>query len=216
MNAVRAAVRELLQRSPAFAQLPADRRRELAHDVVHVASRLADPARLIAAEFRTPLLSVAEAGRGGIASFDSLVAAADFPEFVRRLIQGVFGAIVNMSIKQMEAYAQLLKRVSDSVDQFMRDNLDEDAARDWLAESFPDLFCVEATTLTVKADAMAMAWSRLNKTLRLRQRATAADLKRIVQAARRRLARARQQQLATMLMMGINRIVVTDGRSRVP
>ena len=64
----------------------------------------------------------------------------------------------------------------------------------------------------MKADAKAADWSRLNKALGLRQRATPADLKRVVQGARRRLARGRQQQLATVLMMGINRIVVSDGK----
>ena len=212
MNAVRPAVRELLQRSPAFAQLAPDQRGELARNMVHVASRLVDPGRLIAAEFRAPLLTAVRAGRGGIESFDSMVAAVDFPDFVRGLIQGVFGAIVNASIEQMKAYTELVKQASDSVEQFMQDNLDNGAAREWLGESFPELFCVGATGLTVKPDAKARDWPRLNRALGLRQRATAADLKRIVQAARRRLARARQQQLATMLMMGINRIVVTNGK----
>ena len=34
----------------------------------------------------------------------------------------------------------------------------------------------------------------------------------MVAATRRRLARNRQQTLATIVLMGINRIVVTDGR----
>jgi hypothetical protein len=143
-----------------------------------------------------------------------MVAAVDFPAFVRGLIEGVFGAIVNASIEQMKAYAELVKQVSESVDEFVGDHLDEGAARDWLGASFPDLFCIEAARLTVKPDAKSADWSRLNKSLGLRQRATAADLKLVVQAARRRLARSRQQQLATMLMMGINRIVVTDGKIR--
>ena len=120
MSTVRPAVRALLQRSPAFAQLPADQRRELADDMIHVASRLADPARLIAAEFRAPLLARVRAERSGLASFDSMVVAVDFPDFVRGLVEGVFGAIVNASIEQMRAYAELVKQASDSVDQFVR------------------------------------------------------------------------------------------------
>ena len=38
---------------------------------------------------------------------------------------------------------------------------------------------------------------------------------RLVQAARKRMVIERQQQLATMVLMGINRIVVTDGKISV-
>ena len=47
---------------------------------------------------------------------DHLVADVDLPEFVARLIEGVFGAIVNASIQQMKAYAKLLEDVVKSVD----------------------------------------------------------------------------------------------------
>ena len=39
-----------------------------------------------------------------------------------------------------------------------------------------------------------------------------ADTRDLVGAARRRLAIDRQQMLATLVMMGINRVVVTDGK----
>jgi isochorismate hydrolase len=39
-----------------------------------------------------------------------------------------------------------------------------------------------------------------------------ADTRDLVVAARRRMAIDRQQLLATMVMMGINRVVVTDGK----
>ena len=107
MSTVRVAVRALLQRSPAFAQLPADQRRELARDMIHVASRLSDPARLVAAQFRAPLLAGVRAERSGLAS-----------------------------IEQMRAFAELLRQASDFVDHFVKDRLDDRAARDWLAESF--------------------------------------------------------------------------------
>src|SRR5689334_1426813 len=41
--------------------------------------------------------------------------AIDFPGFVASLIQGTFQAIVDASIQQMEAYAELLKNVASSV-----------------------------------------------------------------------------------------------------
>jgi hypothetical protein len=173
--------------------------------MVHVASRLADPAGLTTAEFRSPLL--AKPTRDRIASFDELVHAVDFPAFVAGLIHGTFNAIVNASIEQMEAYGELVKAVAQAVDEFMQDNVDDAAARDWLASSFPEVFCRQDGRLKTRPNVPPRAWSWLEGALRMRERARSADLKTIVQAARRRLARARQQQLATMLMMGINRIV---------
>jgi hypothetical protein len=207
---VRRAVHALLERAPAFAQLPPDRRGALASDMVDVASRLADPAGLTTAEFRSPLL--AKPVREAIASFEALVEAVDFPAFVANLIQGTFGAIVNTSIQQMEAYGELLKQVAATVDAFTQENVDDAAARDWLASSFPEVFCLEDGRLKTRPDIAPRAWSRLDGALRLRRRARSVDVKTIVQGTRRRLARERQQQLATMLMMGINRIVVTHGR----
>jgi hypothetical protein len=57
-----------------------------------------------------------------------LVDAVDFPAFVADLIKGTFDAIVDASIRQMEAYAQLLKDVSDRVDEFLQD-LEDDCLR---------------------------------------------------------------------------------------
>ena len=71
------------------------------------------------------------------------------PTFVTDLIKGVFEAIVDVSIRQMEAYAELLRNIAKPVDEFMRDN-------------------------EVSGDGS-------------------------------------QQQLATMVLMGINRLVVTKG-----
>lgn len=209
---VASAVRRLLEAAPAFAQLPPERRREIARDTARVAALLADPSGLTRAEFRAPLL-----GRppgASVPSFDALVHAVDFPAFVAGLIEGVFGAIVNASLEQMEAYGELIKRVAETVDQFVEEGLDDRGARDWLLESFPDLFSEQDGRFGCRPDADKRAWLRLNGALHLRRRVASGDTRKVIQAARRRLARTRQQQLAMLVMMGINRIVVTDGRIR--
>lgn len=68
-----------------------------------------------------------------------LAAAADFPSFVAGLIDGVFQAIVQASIQQMEAYGDLLKGVARSADQFAKDNVSADRARDWLSRTYTQL-----------------------------------------------------------------------------
>ena len=63
-----------------------------------------------------------------------LLREVDFPAFVGDLIEGTFGAIVNASIRQMEAYAELVKDVAQSLDEFRDENRSDDEARDYLAK----------------------------------------------------------------------------------
>lgn len=126
---VSATVEALFTRARSFATLPPETRRQIARDAVQIADYLVE----------RPEHDV------------------DFPGFVADVIEGVFGAIVDASIQQMEAYAGLLHGTAQSLDAF----------RD----------------------------------------ATVSDE---FQAVRRRLATDRQQLLATMVLMGINRIAVSS------
>ena len=230
---VRPQVRDLLSASPGYRGLAADRQRQIADDTARVASYLVDPHGLISQEFRNPVLgglvtsdnrkrrvrdvrTSPNAIRMSPLAMDQLVQAVDFPDFVQNLIDGVFGAIVSASIQQMEAFAALLARVSKSVDDFVSENIDDNAARDALLNEFPDTFCTGTTArLRFNAQARASDLTKLAAAIGLRDPAidpkSTSELKRVVTAARRRLARNRQQVLATMVLMGINRIVVTNG-----
>jgi hypothetical protein len=163
-------------------------------------------------------------GSGGTSSRVGDVARAtlgaiDFPAFVAGLIQGTFHAIVDASIQQMEAYAELLKNVAMNVDKFMSDNISEDSARDHLADQYDDVFDRDTSSgsakLTVKKNGSAP--SQLPSFLSDLGFQSTDDIdddainNTIVPAARRDMAQTRQQTLATMVLMGINRVVVDDG-----
>jgi hypothetical protein len=230
---VRQQVRDLLTSSSSYRALPADRRREIAKDTTRVAAYLVDPHGLLTQEFQRPLLGglvtsgTAERRLGGIKTrpdtiqmnpqaLDELVQAVDFPNFVQELINGVFSAIVNLSIQQMEAYAELLAAVSKSVDEFVADNITDHSARDALVSEFPDAFCWTGTRvrrLRLHAQAGSPSLGRVAAAIGLREPVidprVRSELKRVVAGARRRLARNRQQTLATMILLGTNRIVAT-------
>jgi hypothetical protein len=126
---VSTAVEALFSRSRSFATLPPETRRQIVHDAVQIADYLVErPDREV-----------------------------DFPDFVAGVIEGVFGATVDASIQQMEAYASLLHCLSQSLDAFLDTNVSDQ-----------------------------------------------------IQAVRRRLATDRQQLLATMVLMGINRVAVSS------
>lgn len=159
----------------------------------------------------------------GTEQFKNLVSAVDFPAFVGGLIQNVFQAIVNASIQQMQAYGELLKSVAQTVDQFAQDNISLDQARGWLSDKFPDALSMgrgdsdegSGPRLRLRNEDNEGALARINQELQLLKPVT--DLSdeeqeaRLVAAARVQMARSRQQLLASMTLLGINRIVITDG-----
>jgi hypothetical protein len=160
--------------------------------------------------------------RQGTQEFRNLVGAVDFPAFVGGLIQNVFQAIVTASMQQMEAYGKLLKSVAQTVDQFAQDNISLNNARDWLAEKYPETLDVEAggeesagPHLVAKGENADAGLKSINQEMQLIKPIT--DLSdpdqeaRLVGAARLQMARMRQQMLSSMVILGINRIVVTDG-----
>jgi len=253
LAAVRPQVRQLLQSSPGFRAMTPKQQQEIARDMVRVAAYMANPDGL-AKEELTPgkgVLARAQADAGvdaakgkasdklgtfagsdfeagamkqGVDNLTRAIDKVDFPKFVGSLIQNVFQAIVDASIQQMEAYASMLKAVSQSVDQFAQDNITTNNARDWLVQSFPDDLEIDnsnadseggSPAIAMKSEDSDAAMARLNQQLQLANPLT--DISdpeqeaRLVQSARLQMARSRQQLLASMVLLGINRIVVTDG-----
>jgi hypothetical protein len=258
LQIVRPQVRDILMSSEGFRKLPPDEQKSLAAQMVKVASYIANPGGLAkeelgpgggvlaraqadAVEATKERLSQAPgfagkdfvpgATRAGVEQFGELVKKVDFPMFVSGLIQNVFQAIVDSSIKQMRAYGELLANVAKTVDQFAQDNITPNNARDWLVQSFPDDLEIDTTSMaggfedgvevppqpkvTTKGDDPEAVLQRISEALQIAK--TISDLSdeeqeaRLVQAARLQIARSRQQLLSSMVILGINRIVVTDG-----
>ena len=147
---------------------------------------------------------------------DTLNAIA-FPTFVADLIKGSFNAIVQSSIQQMEAYIKLIENVSKTVDQFMNDNISDNQAKDYLAQSYPDHITVQGGNAVPRDGADEKPPPNWQRDLNLSQNVglDESSIEEIlIPAARRKLAQSRHQMLSTMVMMGINRIVVTGGKIR--
>jgi len=245
----------LLAASPAFYDLPPEKREEMRRDLEKIATysaalvqdEWASSKKLgqtpvvheqttIKAPVEKPAVAAALASgkkgpaadefapraAGNVATItrDTLNAVA-FPTFVADLIKGTFQAIVNASIQQMEAYGQLLSNVAKTVDQFMADNISDNNARDYLAGSYPGHFKVETSgegaKVVVRDGADDLPKPDFKSQFGLNSDVDLDDdevEKTLVPAARRAMARNRHSLLSTMVLMGINRIVVTSGRIR--
>jgi hypothetical protein len=237
---VRRLVRGMLENAGAFSQLAPDERREMANNLVQVLSyvsdetgglpgvqptaralddanaalkeRLAKKQDLVGKDF------VAGAGKAGVADFKALVTAVDFPKFVSGLIQGVYISIVDASIKQMQEYGKLLAGVVKSAQEFADENVSVGSARSFLMQTFPNSLEMEQgddgqQRLKLKDDLDDKDRPDFKKVLQMQEdiQLSEENETKIVAAAQLSLARSRQRQLAMMIAMGINRIIVTDG-----
>ncbi len=206
---------------------PSDSRQAtaLAEDPTQQARRAASENRGFAGDDFVP-----GAVEAGVEQFGEMVKKVDFPKFVSELIKGVFQAIVESSIQQMKAYGELVANVSKSVDQFAQDNISENNARDWLTDQFPGELGVKQSSIAGRG--FADGSPAQTPQLEVRGEDTQATLlsitqrlgiepisdiedpeseRKLVLAARLQMAKSRQQLLASMVMLGINRIVVTNG-----
>jgi len=163
----------------------------------------------------------AGAARQGTDQFVRLVNEVDFPAFVGGLIQNVFVSIVHTSIEQMRAYAELVSNVAKSAEEYMNENIGVGQGRDYLVERFPDLLDVDIdengnSRLRQKDTDNEGGLTEIQQTMGMtgppvEDLSEEEEELRLVNAARLMMAESRQQLLASMVMLGINRIVVTDG-----
>lgn len=143
--------------------------------------------------------------------------AVAFPVFVADLIKGTFNAIIQANIQQMEQFGRLLENVTKTVDEFMSDNITDAQARDWLQQRYPDHIRVQDGKAGAREGADERPALNFGRDLNLPDGSSLDDdsiEEKLVPAARRRLAESRLQILSTMVMMGVNRIVVTGGKIR--
>lgn len=150
----------------------------------------------------------------------SLSDELDFPEFVASLIHGTWDAMVDSSIRQMDRFADLVAAISKPVSQFRDENVTVNQAYDWLAAQHPaDLVLNrdEAGTSVAPRGGVDEFGSGPSPSwladYGLDGQPLTPELidEYLVPAARERMARDRMQTLATLVMLGMNRVVVRDG-----
>ncbi len=258
LDEVRTQVRNLLDRTASFAELPQQERDKLASGMVQVLSYLADPTagqggdaapadnaellRLVGAQSSLQpsqktagdLLKPAASQEAG-KRFEQLTDAVDFPKFVSGLVEGVFTSIVDSSIRQMHEYGKLLEAVVKSVNEFKNEHITPQDAREHVVDRFPDAFQLgrgdgdmgfgmdfaemddfgeSFTRLFLREDIDEDSMPDLKEAFGLKDDVDISDTEgeaKLVESVRLQMARLRQQQLATMMLLGINRIIVTDG-----
>ena len=234
---VRSQVQAMLSATPVYHSLDQPDKRRLEEDMVKISAYAAECVRddWLQSERigQRPLVRYRESRAGPLAQAQEgfqpaaasqvarltqdTIKAIAFPTFVADLIKGTFEAITNSSIQQMQAYLRLLENVGMTVDQFMNSNISDDQARDYLTERYPDHIQISNHKAAPRDGAEDRPAPDFQADLNLSD-APSLDEDGVegtlVPAARRRLAQMRLQLLSTLVLMGINRIVVTGGKIR--
>lgn len=237
MGLVRSQVQALLDSTPSYHALAEPERRSVAANVTKIAGYAAECMREICwqsdrlgqipvsrqrQQVRAPMaqaqdtLQPAAANQVARVTQETLRAIA-FPTFVADLIGGTFRAITETTIRQMEAFSTMVANVSGTVDQFMSANISDNQAKDWLAARYPELFQVRSGEITIRDGADERPAPDFKSDLNLNEdvsldESTLEEV--LLPAARRRLAETRLQMLSTLVLMGMNRIVITGGKIR--
>jgi hypothetical protein len=159
--------------------------------------------------------SVFEQGQG----IGDTVEAVNFPGFVAGLITGTFQAIVDATAQQLREYADLVANLSRSVDEFARDHVSADQVRAHLAGRHRELRHVAPppgtgaeTSLAIAPGAEGTSPGWLGDYGLDGEELTAELIAGpLHDAGKTQLAEQRMSTLASMVLMGINRIVVSAG-----
>jgi hypothetical protein len=222
---VRRTVRGLLEESPGFAQAPPDLRRDVAHKLVGVGMMAAD---LLAADAPAadapadppPLAQAAafEAVNNAGKTIQDLRKALDFPTYVTSLISGVFQAITTSNINQITALSDMLDNISASQEEFSSSNIRERDVVQWAVQKFPFIKSSDGVSLELgevddfnaKKPLIKSALSASESEMaKIDEGDLMGTLGPLVQ---RKIGRDRQQILATLVQMGLQRIVVDHGQ----
>src|SRR5262245_6920438 len=153
----------------------------------------------------------------------------NFPSFVAGLVHGTFDAVVDASIRQMEAFASLVSAVAKDVDTFTEENVTTNQARDFLAEQHPESLELDlpkqnetrGPQLRLRgggdggeegdSEPQSPTWLA-DYGLDGEQLTDDVVEEKLVPAARRRVGENRLKTLATMVLLGMNRVNVRDGK----
>ncbi|MFK7938548.1 MAG: hypothetical protein AB8B82_04155 [Roseovarius sp.] len=239
---VRGAVRGLLERAPEYDRLDAQKRRALAHDLVTLtetslallaeeehAQPTADTAPLAQEQASVTRNFDPQANRRVGAQIQETLDGIAFPRFVTELVNGVFKGLIDSNAQQMKAYVDMISGVTSATADSAA-NTGPDQARVWLVQQFPDNYEMSATTDAwgdVAADGAAMIAVRDGQDAPrpediaglLELTGEAADSlspdepeESILPKVRAYLSRQRQKVLASLLTLGMNRIVIDHGK----
>ncbi|NEP02456.1 MAG: hypothetical protein F6K58_28175 [Symploca sp. SIO2E9] len=149
----------------------------------------------------------------------------DFPQFVKDLLKGVFDANLEVTKEQMDSYADLVDRITQPASKFIS-TVDDATAYAFLAETQPNSFQILGSSnlggdLLGSGNLGSLDGSSTNDAsseITLGDAngnavdTSSEDIRGEILQAKLQLVRQHQQLLEEMLLMGVTRLVVDNGK----
>jgi hypothetical protein len=225
---VRRTVRRTLESVPSWAQANPERRRALAQGMVDLgmaAAGLANEEHRASGRAasrrkgtrRARGLSAGDqlglqATRAAAGALTAAKDAIDFPAYVSSLITGVFQAILTSSTVQIGSLGDLVDGVAKSAEDFEASVTDGEVAA-WLTAKFPRLLVAsEGSVAAASGVDLSDHAQELSAGLGTGDGDDPSDPETLMDLGRAKMARDKQSTLATMMKLGLQRIVVDEGR----
>ncbi|WP_017661033.1 hypothetical protein [Baaleninema simplex] len=139
----------------------------------------------------------------------------DFPQFVKDLLKGVFDANLEVTKEQMDSYADLVDRITQPASKFIN-TIDDATAYAFLSETQPNRFQLLGAD-SFSGDLFSDSGDQSSQ-INLGDASgnpvdtTSDDIRGEVLQAKLQLVRQHQQLLEEMLLMGVTRLVVDNGK----
>ena len=196
-----------LRASEAFHQLHPHEQDALRRDLNHVMGVITDERPAVAlkeAGDPTPLGNriTGNPTNQSAAAMRRLKDSIGFGDFVKELISNVYDAIVNSSMDQMRAYSKMLEEVMQPVNDFASTKINDTQAHDFLQQMFPKSLSLGGDgKLALQPGKSMPDMSKQFPGLGTIDFNSPQSSTALTQAAKLKMARQRQQLLATMVMM---------------
>jgi hypothetical protein len=133
------------------------------------------------------------------------IESVDFPQFVEDLLQAVFDANLNVTIKQMQAYQELMKAATASLAKFV-EKVDDDEAFAYLAENQSNRFSMGFPD-EGSGNRRPVLTDKNGNPVDMGDN----EVKAKIMDARLALAREQRALLRETILMGVSRLVVEKG-----
>jgi hypothetical protein len=145
---------------------------------------------------------IEQVGQIGADFIDSV----DFPQFVEDLLQAVFDANLNVTIKQMQAYQELMKTATASLSKFV-EKISDDDAFGYLAENQSNRFSMGFPDEMGGANQRPILTDKNGNPVDMGDN----EVKAKIMDARLALAKEQRALLRETILMGVSRLVVEKG-----
>jgi hypothetical protein len=196
-SAVRERLKEYLRDSPTFLSLPrAEQLKLYEHMLAKGMAAAQGRARALADDDLDPTRLDDVAGLA-----EGFLDAVSFPQFVRDLVVGTYGSIVESTIQQMDAFTNMYKQLSKPLGAIAREIAQEDAL-DEVAAADPMRFSMGAQPGVIVDNDNNVEINAEDPPDDIREKITEAKLK---------LARERRLLMREAMLMGVARLVIDKG-----